>query len=80
MGARPNLDISTLAHVLNLLFRRLLEEPEPDAAATVRLVDCLAAMIYHRLFEEALKRSKRKKNHVFPPCRRRARYHLDIKR
>lgn len=50
-GARPDIDIAMLAQVLSLLFWRLLEEPEPDAAQNARLVDCLAEMIYYRLFE-----------------------------
>jgi AcrR family transcriptional regulator len=48
-NARPNLDLTTLSRLLNLLFWRLAEAPKKP---TERFIECLTDLIYHGLFAD----------------------------
>jgi AcrR family transcriptional regulator len=52
-GARPGVDLPTLANVVSLLFWRLIETPLHEPAQAERLVACVSDLIYHAMFVDA---------------------------
>lgn len=52
-GARPQVDVMTLADVISVLFWRLAEQPMDEPARVAALVTSLTQMLYHTLFADA---------------------------
>jgi AcrR family transcriptional regulator len=50
-GARPDVDVSILSHVISLLFWRLIESPLHEPAQAEQLISVVSDLIYHAMFE-----------------------------
>jgi AcrR family transcriptional regulator len=50
-GARPDVDVAILSHVISLLFWRLIESPLHEPAQAEQLISVVSDLIYYAMFE-----------------------------